>query len=68
MCVNILNLGLYVGRHKESLIHVLNISHRSTAFVDYNDRFQLYGTGSSSRATIASCSNDEEVLVSIYYL
>ncbi|CAH1763203.1 14676_t:CDS:2 [Entrophospora sp. SA101] len=57
----ILERGLYTGKRQESLTHVLNISNRSTAFIDYNGKFQLYGVGSSSNATIALCSNDEEI-------
>nr|CAG8482470.1 3047_t:CDS:10 [Entrophospora candida]CAG8505530.1 2713_t:CDS:10 [Entrophospora candida] len=58
---HILERGLYAKRHKESLTHVLNISNRSTAFIDYNDKYQLYGAGSGSNASLALCSNDEEV-------
>ncbi|CAH1758969.1 13046_t:CDS:10 [Entrophospora sp. SA101] len=61
-----LERGPYVGKSKESLINVLNISNRSTVFIDHRDKFQLFGGGSTSNANLVLCTNDEEALVSTY--
>ncbi|CAJ0760901.1 8975_t:CDS:2 [Entrophospora sp. SA101] len=50
--------SIEANKYPSDMKFFINIS---TAFIDYNDKYQLYGAGSGSNASLALCSNDEEV-------